>query len=394
VKSAKSVRETGFVALDGAVYAEPLVVGDTVIVATEGGSLYGIRGDSIAWRVNLAPPVPGGSLQCGNIDPSGITGTPVYDPATSTVYAVTFADSPFRHILMAVDPSTGKLRWQRIVDPPGADPGLEQQRAALALAGNSVWIAYGGLYGDCGNYHGYLVGVSASGDGALAVYQTPSARQAGIWAPSGPAVDSAGHVFVSVGNGAATSGQYDMSDSVLELSGTNVVSYFAPSSWAKENATDGDLGSTGPLVLPNGFVAIAGKGGTLYLLKAGSLGGIGGAVASLPGCVSFGGMAYAAGVLYAPCTAGLRAVKVGAGGSLTPAWQAPAGVNGSPVVAGGAVLTLDTQGNRLYVLDAASGAVRASGAVGSDVTNFATPTVTGDAVYVGTTNGLAIFTLS
>ncbi len=76
--------------LDGAVYAEPLVVGNRVIVATEGDTLYALDSTTgnIQWHTNVGTPVPQSDLPCGNIDPLGITGTPVYDPATGLVYAV------------------------------------------------------------------------------------------------------------------------------------------------------------------------------------------------------------------------------------------------------------------------------------------------------------------
>ncbi len=384
--TASTLRLVRHFQLDGAVYAEPLVVGGTVIVATEGGSLYGIRGAAVAWRVNVGPPVPQSALPCGDIDPTGITGTPVFNPTTDTVYAVTFTSNPLRHVLVAVDPASGAVRFTRVVDPPGAAVAVEQQRAALALTGGTVWVAYGGLYGDCGPYHGYVVGVPSSGMGPLAVYQTPSQREAGIWAPSGPAADGSGHLYVSVGNGASTGPPYDGSDSVVELAGARPVSFFAPSSWAQENAADLDLGSTGPVLLPGGLLAAAGKAGTIYLLRQGALGGIGHPVAAASGCASFGGMAYAAGVLFVPCTSGVRAVSVGST-TLTPVWQAPGNITGSPVVGGTGVFTLDPAGGRLYVLDAASGAVRTSVDVGV-TSRFATPTLDAGTVLVGTMTGL------
>src|SRR5271165_1195449 len=68
--------------LDGAVYAEPLVVGGDIIAATEADTIYALdaRSGQIAWHVNIGTPVPLADLPCGDIDPLGITGTPVYDP--------------------------------------------------------------------------------------------------------------------------------------------------------------------------------------------------------------------------------------------------------------------------------------------------------------------------
>jgi hypothetical protein len=102
-------------ALDGPVYASPLVVDRTVVAATEGGSLYGLdatTGD-VRWRTHLADPVPGSALPCGNIDPLGITGTPAYDPTTGQVFAVAVrpaAAGVLDHVLFGVDPADGTIR--------------------------------------------------------------------------------------------------------------------------------------------------------------------------------------------------------------------------------------------------------------------------------------------
>jgi len=75
----------------------------------------------------------------------------------------------------------------------------------------------------------------------------PTPREGAIWAPSGPAIDSAGHIFVSVGNGEVTQGTWDHSDSILRLSSDlHLQDGFAPTQWPHDNATDADLGSMGP----------------------------------------------------------------------------------------------------------------------------------------------------
>lgn len=377
--------------LDGAVYAEPLVIGGTVVVATEADTLYGIRAGRVAWRRPIGRPAPLSTLPCGNIDPLGITGTPVYDRGTGLVYAVARLTAPDRHLLVAVDPDTGAVRWRRSADPPGARVRYEQQRGALTVAGGRVWVVYGGLDGDCGPYHGYVVGAPVGGGGAaLAVYRTPSAREAGIWAPPGPVVDASGHLYVAVGNGASTGGRYDQSDSVLELSGTRVLSYFAPSAWARENAADLDLGSQGPALLGD-YVFIAGKSGTVYTLRAGRLGGVGGQVDMADVCRSFGGTATYRNIVYVPCTDGVRAVAVSRTGRISPVWAAASGIGGSPVLGGGAVWALDTDAGRLHQLDPRSGHSVASAAVGP-VSRFATPTLAGDLVIVGTLSGVVALT--
>ena len=78
------------VRLDGAVYGQPLLVGNRVIAATENDSVYGLDRATgrVIWRRHVGTPVPLASLPCGNIDPLGITGTPVYDQGNGLVYAV------------------------------------------------------------------------------------------------------------------------------------------------------------------------------------------------------------------------------------------------------------------------------------------------------------------
>jgi outer membrane protein assembly factor BamB len=378
--------------LDGAVYASPLVLRDAagplIIAATENNSLYALRDDgTVVWQRHIGAPVDGGSLPCGNINPSGITGTPAYDATSGLIFTVAFL-SGHHHELVAVNARTGAVAWTKPVDPPGSHPEAEQQRSALLVANNRVWVAYGGLFGDCGPYHGYVVSVATSGAGDPLIYQVPSSREAGIWTPAGPAADGRGHVYVSVGNGAQTNpnAKYDMSDSVIELDANlKVVSFFAPPTWAQENSRDLDLGTTGPTLLPTGKLFVAGKAGNAYLLQQGNLGGLGGRVPSKALCRAFGGAAYANGVVYVPCTDGVRAVHVD-GDTMTPTWQAKP--SGSPVVGGGVVLTVDAGSGTLYALDPASGAAKAKVALGDATTRFATPAIGDDGhVYVGTAHG-------
>ena len=392
---ARSVR------LDGAVYAQPVVASDAdgslIIAATENDSVYGLRNGEVVWRTHLGGPVPLSQLPCGNIDPLGITGTPVVDAATGIVYVVAELGSPIRHQLVAIEAATGAITWRRTIDPEGTQPQYEQQRAALALVGGRVWVAMGGLFGDCGPYHGKVIGVKADGRGDAVVYQVPSAREAGIWAPSGPAVGPQGHLFVAVGNGEATSGSWDGSDSVLELdSSGHLVSSFAPATWPQENAHDLDLGSMGPLLLPSGLVAASGKGGDVYVLRQGRLGGIGSPLAHAAGCAAYGGPAADTGtssagtaVAFLPCADGVAAWRIDlAGGGLTRIWKADGAVAGSPVVAGDAVLAIARSAGRLVALDAGSGRQRAFVDVGP-VSRFATPLLYGGSAIVGTMDGLA-----
>ncbi len=360
--------------LDGTIYAQPLASDSAVIVATEGDSVYSISesNGTVLWRANLGAPVPRSELPCGDIDPTGITGTPVIDTATHTLYVVAFLEPP-HHEVFALNLRNGAVLFHRNADPAGADPLVQQQRGALAFSSGMVYIPYGGLYGDCGRYHGWVVAVRANGNGTLLSYQVPTNREGGIWAPSGEMLDEAGNIFVATGNGATTS-TFDFGNSVIKLSpNLTQLDWFAPSNWSTLNAQDTDLGSVGPSrVGPNAIFQI-GKEGVGFLLKLDLLGGIGGQTYAAHVCSgAYGGIATAPPYLYVPCRDGLVALNVSlSGASFSVAWRGPGFNAGPPIVAGGVVWTIDTSNGKLYGLDAHTGQVLFTVAVGP-VAHFST----------------------
>ncbi len=381
--------------LDGAVYAEPLMVGGRVIVATENDSIYALdpTTGSQLWKRTVGTPVPLSQLPCGDIDPLGITGTPAYDAATGRVFVVAEQltnQQTVRHVLFALDPATGTVLASRNVDPKNINPTVEQQRPGLAVGNGYVYVAFGGLAGDCGNYHGIVVAVPLSLDGNIHVYNPtkyePSAVQAGIWATPGPSIDADGNVFVSVGNG-RTSDPYDFSDSVLKLTPkVRLRTYFAPTTWKSDNIADADLGSQGPALVGQ-YIFQAGKSGTGYLIKQTHLGHIGGQIDSASVCQSFGGTAVTGNTVYVPCTDGIRAVSV-AGGQIAILWHAAAtAAKGPPVLGGGAVWSVAWGAGTLYALNPTSGATLSSIAIGS-VPHFATPMLSGGIAFIGTLTGV------
>ena len=375
--------------LDGAVYAEPLVVGNSVLVATEGNTIYSldIQSGQVQWKVNFGPPVPLSSLPCGNIDPLGITGTPVYDSATGLVFAVAEVSGP-AHILVGVDVKTGEVKVRRSADPPGMTPATQLQRTALALYNNTVYWGYGGQYGDCGHYYGWVVGAHTTGNDPLLAFHVPVDNEGGIWAPPGPVIDAAGNIYVTVGNSDRRSGEWDDSDSVLRLSPElKRMDGFAPQQWAQDNARDLDLGSLGPVLLPNNLLFIAGKAGIGYLLHANALGGVGGQIQSMPVCDAYGGAAVVESRMFIPCNGGLYEVQV-ANERLTVGWHA--GTSGSPTIGGNTVYSLDP-GGTLYALDINTGKVRAQVEVGR-TSRFSTPTLSGKYIIVGTLDGVVAVT--
>jgi outer membrane protein assembly factor BamB len=384
---AKTLMTAWSVPLDEAVYAQPLAIGGKIIVATEGNTIYALNASdgSVLWQTNLGAPVTRNDLPCGNISPLGITGTPVYDPATKLIFAVAETGGP-RHELVALDLDSGQVRQRRSADPPGmSSPAAHQQRAALALNNGIVYVAYGGLFGDCGDYHGTVIGARTDRQGSLMVYQVPTTREAGIWAPPGPVIDANGKLYVSVGNGEATSGAWDKSDSVLRLSAQlQYEDGFAPTSWPQDNARDLDLGSMSPALLSDGSIVSAGKSGQGYLLRSDHLGGVGGQLQETGLCSAYGGAAILGTRAFLPCTDGVREVKVESG-KMTLGWHA-SGVDGSPVIGGHTLYAMKSR-SALVALDVDSGQQRASVQIG-ETTRFATPTIYGGAIFVGTVAGI------
>ncbi len=175
--------------LDGDVYAEPLVYGSLVYVATENDSVYALDAatGAVVWQESAGSPVD--ARPCCRAVTSlrtwAITSTPVIDPATNRIYVVAYSwdgsnASSAHYQLVSFDLSTGAASSPVDVDPPGSDPQNQLQRTGLALDGHEVLIGYGGSSGDCGTYHGWLVGVNEDGSGCR--WTSSSLRQAaGIW---------------------------------------------------------------------------------------------------------------------------------------------------------------------------------------------------------------------
>ncbi|GAB3861359.1 hypothetical protein GCM10028801_25400 [Nocardioides maradonensis] len=381
--------------LDGAVYGSPIVAEGVVVAATENDSVYGMApGGRVLWRRHLGTPVRTSQLPCGNIDPLGITGSPVYSPGTGAAYVVTETPTStggVRHTLVSLDVGSGAVNWRRGVDYPGVETRAMQQRGALTVAGGRVWVPFGGLAGDCAGYRGRLVGVPLDGRGTAVRYTVPTTREGGMWQTSGPAVDSRGHLLAAVGNGAAGPGDpYDHSDSILKLdTSARLLGFFAPRGWAQDNAGDVDLGSIGPALVGTTWLVQGGKSDRVYVLRQDRLGGIGGQVSSLSVAPSFGGTAVSGSTVYLPCVDGLRALRVDSTGHLHVRWRAASSIIGSPVVGGGRVWSLDPSGGVLHALDPATGRSRGRVSVGA-TSRFATPALSGDRVIVPTLTGITI----
>ena len=367
------------VGVDGEVYASPLIVAGHVIAATENNTVYSLDmfTGATVWQRHLGEPVDASTLPCGNIRPvTGITGTPAADVASGRLYVVAFLRT-YHHVLFALSLTDGSVLWQETIDPVGSDPRVQQLRGALAIGSGYVYVPIGGLFGDCGNYHGYVVGVPLGG-GPARTYRVPTARGAGIWAPHGATIGADGSVYVVTGNATSSATTFGYSDSVLQLSPdlSTVRSYFAPSNWVALNNGDTDLGSTGAVVLPElGRAFVIGKEGVGYLLSLGALGGIGGQVASRRICSgAWGGTAWFGSLVFVPCIDGLYAVSVTAS-SIAVGWRAPQPTLSPPIIAAGALWGIDAGTATLYAFDPASGRTLLSTGIGA-ANRYSTPAAT------------------
>ncbi len=196
---------------------------------------------------------------------------------------------------------------------------------------------------------------------------------AALWAPSGPAIDGAGNIFVSSGN-VLSSSTFDYGNSVLRLSlDLTRMDWFAPRNWQQLDRGDVDLGSMGPLLLNGGLVFQAGKEGTGYLLRSDNLGQIGGeAFSGALGQGAYGGAAYSPPYVFVPTRGGLVALKIDSAPSFKVAWTSPRFDAGPPVVAGRTVITVDLGSGTLYGFSVDSGAQLFKAGVGA-VMHFTTP---------------------
>jgi len=434
--------------LSGAVYAQPLFFAggpggkDLVIAATEQDVVYALDAASGApvWQRSLGTPVPRASLPCGNIDPLGVTGTPVIDPASRTLYlgAMTTPDSGTskKHLAFALSLDDGSVRPGWPVDVGAAagfggatfDSSVQNQRGALGLLGGTLYVPYGGHWGDCGSYRGWLVGIALGSPPSVRAWAT-GAVGGGAWAPSGVASDGAS-VFMATGNtfGASTwmGGEALLRFAPGPAFSGSAADHFAPSDWQVLDAGDVDLGGTGPVLLdvpgatPSMLLVGLGKDGKIYLADRAKLGGIGGAVAVAKvssGAIINAAAAYAtakgAYVVFkgagSSCPAGqgdLTAVRIvpGSPPAVVTAWCARQNGTGSPIVtttdghAEAIVWSVGAEGDaRIHGFDGDSGLVVYAGGGPTDampggVPRYQTPILAKGRLFVGGNGAVHAFT--
>jgi outer membrane protein assembly factor BamB len=318
-------------AVDGEIYAQPLIIRQVrvagkgthniVLVATQNDSVYAFDADgatgsnaSPLWRASLTSASHGATPDarpvrvddfgtdaqghiCNNIEPTvGITSTPVVDKARQVVYVVAKSVQAGQTVqkLHALDLRSGlELTGSPVmIAPPNTqgaqfDPLWNLNRAGLVLANQRVYVTFASHCDgfEVHRYHGWVLSYDAltlQPSAVRPISQGAAAQEGGaIWASGvGPAVDAAGQIYLTTGDG-SYDGQSNFGDSVLKLDGKTlqVLDHFAPSDQARLNELDLDLGSSGPVLLPDQpgahphLLAQSGKDGRVYLIDRDRLGG-------------------------------------------------------------------------------------------------------------------------
>lgn len=405
--------------LGAPIWSQPLILGSRVYIATVGDKIVSLDAASgaVVWERSVGTPVPSSALPCGDVVPTvGIVGTPVIDPASQVIFAVadTWDGANAHHELVGLSLADGAQVVRTPVDPPGANAKAILQRTALNLDNGRVIFGFGGNDGDCSDYVGAVVSAPESGGTPLywqVAVSPPSKSGGAVWATSGPAVGSEGNIYATTGNpvppGGEKPGAYDYSDSVVQLNSSLApIGSFEPPNWLQEGENDLDLSSAGAELLPGELLFQAGKDGTGYLIDEKTMAGKPGAAAvfAAPVCGgrgSFGGDAFAGGVIYIPCTSGVQALAYNqAARTFTPLWQGPVDAFGPPIVSGGSVWDIATGGfsgggTKLYGLDPSTGAPRYTLTLPSPVTDhFASPSAAGGRVFLATGSTVTAYVIS
>ncbi|MGO4187508.1 choice-of-anchor D domain-containing protein [Pseudarthrobacter sp. TAF60_1] len=300
-------------AVDGQVYAQPLVIGATVIAATEKNNVYGLDGATGVkkWSSSLGPSWPAATVSCGDLAPDvGITSTPVFDAATNSVFLTTKtndgATPQLPHWYMhSLDVTNGAERAGfpvLIGGAPTNDPTrpfnamTAMQRPGLLLLNGVVYAGFAS-HCDYAPFVGYVIGVSTNGR-QTTMWATESGNsnaEGGIWQSGGGLVsDGPGQILFTTGNGISPkpgpgkTPPKTLAESVVRLQvGTDgnltPTDFFSPTDNLKLDQNDADLGSGAPIGIPDGYgtaqyphlLVQVGKDGRVYLLDRDNLGGMG-----------------------------------------------------------------------------------------------------------------------
>jgi len=289
--------------ISGAVYAQPLYVeggpnGPMIIAVTELNNVYALdatTGLPIWSRTDIGAPVP--STPCGGFNPTGITGTPVVDLSSRRLFFDALINgSPTKHFIYSLDVDTGVTTpgWPVDLNTTASYNGInfvsfaQEERGGLALVNGIVYMSYSGYNGDCGTYHGWVVGVDINNPSNVGGWAT-TATGGGIWGHGGVASDGT-NMFVVTGNTFNTGGNWMGGEAIIRLQSGPTwtgqpTDYWAPTNWFSLDNSDTDLGGVSATVIdvpgatPSQLVLALGKDSNAYLLNRTNLGGIASAVA-------------------------------------------------------------------------------------------------------------------
>ena len=437
------------VPLKGPTYAQPLYFEspegvDLIITATEQNevSAFNALSGAIVWQQLLAPP---GEPGCGgNIRPLGVTGTPVIDGPSRTLFVAAMTAGTKQMIYaLSLDDGSTRAGWPVDVSTIRAgavafNPAYQHQRGALLLLNNVLYVPYGGNFQDCGEFHGWVVGVPLDNPAAPMAFATKGVG-AGIWAPGGLASDGVS-VIAATGNTMEKPGAINttpaiwghghavlrLSPDLKDIAESQTVDFFASQDWKMQDKEGLDLGSSSPALFslpgatPADLVLAMGKAGKAYLLDQKRLGGMGGELQAVT--ISSGGIAgglVQATTVY-PAPGGMFAVfratqpamgckgtmgnygalklTPGAPPTMTMAWCAEGNGTGSPIVTTPDGMTDSVvwyvSGGRLHGVNGETGAVlyRAMEPLGY-VDKFQTPIVAKGRLYIAASDTLHAFTV-
>src|SRR5437868_13077895 len=289
--------------ISGNVYAQPLYIeggpnGPMIIAVTESNNVYALNATTgtVIWsRTDIASPVQ--STPCGGFNPTGITGTPVVDLASRRLFfAALINGSPTKHLIYSLDVNTGATTpgWPVDVNATASYNGMnfastaQEERGGLALVNGIVYVCYSGYLGDCGSYHGWVVGVNINNASSVGGWAT-TAIGGGIWGHGGVASDGT-NMFVVTGNTFNTGGNWMGGEAIIRLQAGPTwtgqpTDYWAPTNWLSLDNSDTDLGGVSATVIdvpgatPSQLVLALGKDSNAYLVNRNNLGGIASPVA-------------------------------------------------------------------------------------------------------------------
>jgi hypothetical protein len=306
--AANLVRDANFNGtIMGNVHAQPLYIeggtnGPMIIAVTASNNIYALNASTgtVIWqRTDIGPPVTSG-LPCGNINPAGTIGTPVVDLASRSLFFDALIDGTTKkHFIYSLNVDTGATNpgWPVDVNATAMYNGIifnslvQEERGALAVVNGIVYVPYSGWNGDCGSYHGWVVGVQINNPSTGVAAWATTATKGGIWGHSGVASDGT-NMFVITGNTTGTGGVWGGGEAIIRLQAGPFFTgqpsdYWTPVNWFQLDGGDTDLGGVSamlidvPGAIPSQLVLATGKDSNAYLVNRNNLGGITAPVAQL-----------------------------------------------------------------------------------------------------------------